>query len=294
MIEDDPFLGRRDERTVLKPMPGGRAPLRAQPRTEAVAAPPAPSAREPAAQPAARAESAPLTEPLRWLPQAGVSPLIDAASPLLSLGALLRQSISQGDVDALRRDMVRHLQTFERQVRADGYPEPTTLTARYLLCTFLDECVLRTPWGGDGQWSAATLLVTFHNEAWGGEKFFAVLDRLLTTPQQNPELLELIYLCLAFGFQGRYGVQEGGAAALEQRRQDVYHALERVRGEANRDLSPHWQGVQSRAPKLARYVPLWVVAAVAGVLLLALYSGFSFMLNASTGPVLERIGSLQP
>lgn len=286
MMEDDPFLGRRNERTVLRPIPGGVSPVRAEVAPPATAVPP------PRIVPAT--PSPPIQGEVRWLATAGTSPLLNAAGPLLSLGAMLRGAIAQGDVAQLRNEVARQLQTFERQARADNYPEATVLTARYLLCTFLDECVLKTPWGSDGRWSEATLLVTFHNEAWGGEKFFAVLDRLLETPDRNQELLEVIYLCLAFGFQGRYGVQEGGEIALEQRRQEVYAALTRVRGEPARDLSPHWQGVQSRAPRLARYLPLWVVAAVAGVLLLLIYAGFNLVLSAGTEPLLERINALRP
>ncbi len=32
--------------------------------------------------------------------------------------------------------------------------------------------VLNTPWGAQGDWAAQSLLVTFHKEVWGGEKFF--------------------------------------------------------------------------------------------------------------------------
>ncbi len=50
------------------------------------------------------------------------------------------------------------------------------LLARYALCTALDEAVLSTPWGSGGDWGKQSLLITVHNEAWGGEKVFQLLD----------------------------------------------------------------------------------------------------------------------
>ena len=43
----------------------------------------------------------------------------------------------------------------------------------------LDEAVLSTPWGGQSEWAQHPLLVALHREAWGGEKFFEMLDRIL-------------------------------------------------------------------------------------------------------------------
>jgi type VI secretion system protein ImpK len=51
-------------------------------------------------------------------------------------------------------------------------------------------------------WSRHSLLVTFHNETWGGEKFFQLLAKLAQNPQQHAHLLELMYYCLALGFEG--------------------------------------------------------------------------------------------
>ena len=46
----------------------------------------------------------------------------------------------------------------------------------------LDEAVLSTPWGAQSEWAQHPLLVAFHREAWGGEKFFEMLDRISSDP----------------------------------------------------------------------------------------------------------------
>lgn len=61
------------------------------------------------------------------------------------------------------------------------------------------------PWGNESEWSKISLLSSFHNETFGGEKFFQLLDRLSKNPVKHLPMLELMYLCLALGFEGKYG-----------------------------------------------------------------------------------------
>ena len=75
--------------------------------------------------------------------------------------------------------------------------------ASYFLCSLIDETVLNTPWGNQSNWGHHSLLIQFHNEAWGGERFFQILDRLKQQPAQGLNLLELAYLCLSLGFEGK-------------------------------------------------------------------------------------------
>ncbi len=69
--------------------------------------------------------------------------------------------------------------------------------------------MLNTPWGAQSDWSTQSLLVTFHREAAGGEKFFQILDRVSGEPQRYRALLELLYVCLALGFEGKYRLDTG-------------------------------------------------------------------------------------
>ena len=81
----------------------------------------------------------------------------------------------------------------------------------------LDEAVLSTPWGAQSEWAQHPLLVALHREAWGGEKFFEMLDRISQDPARYIDLMELQYLCLAFGFAGKYQVHGARARAARRR-----------------------------------------------------------------------------
>ena len=50
----------------------------------------------------------------------------------------------------------------------------------------------------------------FHNETWGGEKVFQLLAKLAQDVPTHRHLLELIYIVLALGFEGRYRVVDNG------------------------------------------------------------------------------------
>ncbi len=119
------------------------------------------------------------------------------------------------------------------------------------------------PLGQPERLGQAGLLISFHNETWGGEKFYDALDRLLAFPSGNLHLLELMYLCLALGFEGRYRVRDGGRDQLERVREQLFQTIRTQRGEPERELSPHWRGITERRDPLIHQVPLWVFAGLA-------------------------------
>jgi type VI secretion system protein ImpK len=218
-----------------------------------------------------------------------LNPLVSAAAPLLAVVSQIRNTMAHRDIAGLRTRLIDEMRAFEANARARGVSPEFALTARYVLCSLVDETVLSTPWGSESFWSKQGLLLTFHNETWGGEKFFLLLDKLAPDPSNNLHLLELMYICLALGFEGRYRLLQGGRAQLEDLRERLYRIIRTQRGDFERGLSPHWQGVQDRRNPLIRHVPLWVVAAVAALLLLALYVGLSFRLNRASDPLLPAL-----
>jgi len=229
----------------------------------------------------------------------GVNPLVQAAAPLLVLAGRLRGQIANADVESLRRQAIQEIHTFEERARRAEVPAEDVLAARYALCTVIDEAVLNTPWGAQSDWSTQSLLVTFHREAAGGEKFFQILDRVSGEPQRYLALLELLYVCLALGFEGKYRLDERGAARLQEVRESLYRRLEGLRDHVEPELSPRWKGVEDRRNAVLRFVPLWVVAAACAVLLVGAYIYFDSKLGTVAEPVnaaLARVGleSLDP
>lgn len=222
----------------------------------------------------------------------GLNQLVIAAGPLLSLLGKLRNSPMHSDVPGLRRRMEEELRNFETQGTRAGVDRETLHAARYCLCTVIDEIVLNTPWGNESAWSTESLLILFHQEAWGGEKFFMILERMLKDPPRHLDMLELMYICLSMGFEGKYRVIEGGMRTLEGIMESTFRAIRMQRGEFEQDLSPHWRGEEQPRSRLRQYVPLWVVAALSGVLLLSSFLVFSYFINEASAPVFKTLHSI--
>ena len=223
----------------------------------------------------------------------GTNPLVQAAVPLLALAGRLRGQVANADIESLRRQAMQEIRTFEERARRADVAAEDVLAARYALCTVLDEAVLNTPWGAQSDWSTQSLLVTFHREAAGGEKFFQILDRVSGEPQRYRALLELLYVCLALGFEGRYRLDDRGAARLVEVREALYRRIESVQESVEPELSPRWKGVEDRRNAVLRFVPLWVVAVACAVLLVGAYIYFDARLGTVAEPVsatLARVG----
>ncbi len=283
--DDDPL---RDA-TVVRPRTA------ATPPAPPVAAPAASSVPRPAATPsrapAPRADAAPPATINEFL-GGGLNALVQAASPLLLLAVQLRNSVSQPDAAHLREQVVAQVRQFESNAQAAGITTQTITAARYVLCAVLDEAVMNTPWGQQSGWAAKTLLVVFHGESYGGEKFFIILDRLCADFSRHIDLIELMYICLTLGFGGRYQIEANGRAKLTDIQEDLYRRLKGQRAPAAEELAPHWKGIEDRRNPLVRYVPLWVIVAAGACLLLGAFLYFYTRLNELSSPVSAQVAQI--
>jgi type VI secretion system protein ImpK len=223
----------------------------------------------------------------------GSTPLLAAANPLLNLIPQLRATPTHPDPAALRDYVIAQIQLFESRAKQAGIRNETIIGARYCLCTVLDETVAQTPWGGSGVWSKNSLLVTFHNEAWGGEKFFQLLSRLAQNPQQHIDLLELMNACLAMGFEGRYRIVDNGRAQLDTLRQRLVDIIRTARGQFEAPLSLHWKGAPDTGRRGLRLVPFWIVALLALLIAAGIYYWFHLRLAGQSDPVISSIYSIK-
>ena len=189
--------------------------------------------------------------------------------------------------------ITQEIQAFQTQAHSQNLDSKSILTARYVLCTALDEAVLNTPWGLDSEWAQHSLLSSFHKEVSGGERFFQLLKSLGQNPANNLHLLELMYLCLSLGFEGRYRIVQNGKDKLMQIREWLYQLIQKERGRSERELSPHWQGVTDKRNPLIRFVPLWVFGAIAAGLLAALFTGFLLRLNHLSDPIFNQLHAIK-
>jgi len=269
---DDPFFDPDEEKTIIKPSPGGRG--RGKP--------------PPASRPAASAPRGKVDLEGRE----GLNALERSAAILLNLLSQIRNTSSHPNPEGLHQQLAGEITAFEKRAQAEGVKPETIYIARYALCSTIDEFVMSTPWGANSIWSRQSLLSLFHKETFGGEKFFKLLRKLEQDPARNIELLELFYLCLSLGFRGMYAVSDGGTNELERVRENLYHTIRNHRGDYEPELSVQWEGLDKNATPRGSIMPVWMAASIVVLLLVGLYSVWRFNLGTQADPVHAELVSI--
>lgn len=310
-MSDNPFAEPNDsDRTVVRGPGGAAPPPRPQPAFPQAGpqpyappggmAPPVggmgglPGAGGPAAP---RAEAAPrLAGEAEAVPKVGIGPLAAAAQPLTDLLSRLATAgvAAQPSGEELRERAIRGFRQFEIDARDAGISAEQVRAAHYILCASLDDVVLSTNWGQGSVWSVQSLVATFHQEVKSGDRFFDVLAGMQKDPGRWRDALEVSYLCLALGFQGRYRLSPRGQSELDQIRTGLYQLLTQVRPPWERELSPRWKGVDAPHRGPSRGIPAWVAACVA---IFALGMGYAWLANAmneGSDGLYERLAALPP
>ncbi|WRH90143.1 type IVB secretion system protein IcmH/DotU [Pseudomonas fluorescens] len=223
------------------------------------------------------------------------NPLCDAATPLIGLVIRLRRLDQHNDVPALYQSVSNQIITIMEEVSQLDYDSGTLKAYSYSLCLLLDEVVMSTSWGKSSIWSARSLLSQFHEETWGGEKFFTVLTRMTLEATKYQHVLEFMYQCLISGLKGKYGNQAKGDDEIQKIINQLHSLLRPLRGETPQRLTDPLSNVAPRNYRIKRAWPLWTPWALAAAVLTCAYTAYSIRLNAITQEVLvslERILNL--
>lgn len=219
------------------------------------------------------------------------NPLLAAAQPLLRALADLPVELQNAGTaaDALKRMLVDELHQFQAVCDRANVRREHVLAARYSLCTALDEAANATYWGRDSNWAIQSLLIQCHQEGDGGEKVFQVLGRLVNSPQEHMDVIEVIYQILCLGFQGRYAKRTDGQRELDAIRQRLLNLISGARESVPRDLSPHWRGEAAGKLGLLRSVPVWVTVCVLALAVFGLFAWFKYQLLFRTHDLEQQI-----
>lgn len=102
-----------------------------------------------------------------------LNPMIDAATPLLGMVMRVDGMNSQTMPEHLFAQVVTDVQAVEQLLQEQGYEPGVIVSFRYVLCTFIDETALGNGWSNKNEWIKQSLLVHFHNEAWGERRYLS-------------------------------------------------------------------------------------------------------------------------
>lgn len=248
--------------TIMIPNPGRRL------RAEADGVPNGPT---PPEQPRPQVASSSLT-PIKINLKAQDNVFLSASSTLITVLSAVSNSLSHPNIAQLQQEMSTEIGQFDARLSRAGVRSEEALSARYVLCSAIDEAIMNTPWGVESGWGQRSLLRIYHSEAMGGERFFALLEQLQANTAQFRDLLELFYVLLSMGFQGKYRLDGAGDSRLESIRERLYQDLYSNRP-YERNLSPATVVASAAKSSLRSQIPLWVVLSVSLAVALLAYTG---------------------
>ncbi len=222
-----------------------------------------------------------------------VNVIVSAATPLLTLGINARSMSHHPDPKALYQQIAEDLKAIDLQLKNQGLPKETIITARYIICAYLDEMVMSTPWGGQSLWATRNLLMTFHKNNQGGTQFFDIINLLTQSPAMNLDLIELCYLILQLGFQGRYRISDTGSIELSSIQDNLYQIISTYRPAAPKQLSNHWRGaVNEEKTNLSGNKRLLIAAGVSLLIAILTFTAFVITLGQQSDPVAIKTASI--
>nr|WP_232033861.1 type IVB secretion system protein IcmH/DotU [Achromobacter insolitus] len=189
---------------------------------------------------------------------------------------LLKSGQEPVDAASFSARVQQFLADFERSAKKMDIPAEDVYATKYAFCAAVDETVLNSGFSIRDAWMLQPLQLTLFGEQLAGENFFARLEDLRAQGAPRLQSLEVFYMCLLLGFQGKYMIE--GQEKLGYLTARLGDEITLLRGK-RAGFAPHWPLPDKIAHTLKRDVPLWSIGALFALLALLAYLGMSHFLN---------------
>ncbi|WP_213957038.1 type IVB secretion system protein IcmH/DotU [Variovorax sp. dw_954] len=179
-----------------------------------------------------------------------------------------------------------YLAEFERNARKLGAGAEEVHACKYAFCAVVDEFVLASPeFAIQPEWERRPLQLALFGDQIAGENFFHMLEAQRAEGAARVQTLEVFYMCLLLGFQGKYILE--GPEKLAYLTARLGDEIANIKGKRT-PFAPHWPLPDQIAHTLKREAPQWVVASVFSLIALVGFIGLSLHLSGTTQSTLER------
>jgi type VI secretion system protein ImpK len=196
------------------------------------------------------------------------------------------------DTERFRDGMMDGLRRIRESAARRGYSSGDIDAGNFAVVAFVDEAILTAPEGGAEEWKGKTLCEELYGLRDAGEVFFKRLEALRARPdsQELGEVLEIYYLCLLMGYEGRFG-----GAAKGELLQLILNLRERIefilgrKAELSPDVEPLAVAVQPTAPRdqLGTFVKIFALASA--LFALVCFIAFSIQLRMQTTQLQDEL-----
>ena len=221
-----------------------------------------------------------------------INPIIGVGAPLLWFISQISNANQPGDIAGLKTHILTEIRRFETVSLGLGFNSVHVRLAKFTLCAAIDDLVLNTDWGMNSIWSSNSLMSLVYKETDSGSKFFEIMDFICKDVDNYIDIIELMLLCIIFGFTGKFRIIIGGDNQLSELRNNIYAIIRRHRPPYETNLSISWQNIPlAHKPVPSSRPALWLAAGCLTLLIIT-YASLSLFLRSDSDVIIARLNDL--
>ena len=210
----------------------------------------------------------------------GAKDLPGLCTDLFLIVIRMREAEDLGDPASLRKLIGYYLDLFEKNCKAIGIQPDSILETKYALVALIDETVLSVPGICRDYWFTRPLQLDLFGDNIAGEEFYNKLQKMLLEIERKKDVLEIYYICLSLGFEGRYKLYnaEERVSIMEE----LGRKVRRTKMRSSSGISPH--GARTDTVKRRKsgsfLFPIWLAVLIVAGGVAALYTSL-FLVSAN-------------
>ncbi len=196
---------------------------------------------------------------------------------------LLKNRYTPSDAAQFAVQVRRLLDTFERGARQMNVSVDDIYAAKYAFCAAVDETILSGDSPIRDEWERSPLQLILFGDQLAGEHFYNELETVRHRGAASVETLEIFYMCLLTGFQGKYMLES--KEKLNYLIATLDKEIAHLKGK-RAQFAPHWKSPDSIKHLMRAEIPLWIVGAAFTVFGVAIYASLNWYLAQHTNTTL--------
>jgi type VI secretion system protein ImpK len=218
----------------------------------------------------------------------------ESVEPLFQLLMRMERSReTRNDAEKLHRQCCQEIEAFQARARdvERSVGQSDVELARYAIVALLDELAVNHEGALKEYWLPRLLQVRYLSENVAGEGFFDRLASIRGNPKRA-QVLRIFYLCLMFGFRGKYRLR-GSELELLEIEEGLRTELERMHAIPKElALSPSGRRPYERIADANKTQLVFSLAVAAAIVSVLLYLGLRLALLRDTDLLVERVTAL--
>lgn len=196
---------------------------------------------------------------------------------------LLKNKYAPADAEQFTSQVRRLLDSFERNARRLNVSADDVYAAKYAFCAALDESILSSDLAIREVWERAPLQLILFGDQLAGENFYKELDQVRHRGQASVQTLEVFYMCLLSGFQGKYALE--GKEKLNYLIATLDKEIAHLKGK-RAQFAPHWKSPDNIKHMMKAELPMWIIGAALALLGITAFAALNWLLVRHTNGML--------